>query len=137
VRTVPHRLRVLDDRVLRVLEDRVLRVLEDVVLRVLEDRVLRVLEDRVLRVLEDRVLRVLEEGEMRVLEDRGLRKIFGSTTDQVSGEWRRLHKEKHNDLNSSPDIIRVIKPRRITWVGHVACMGERRGTGFSYGNLQL
>jgi hypothetical protein len=88
---------------------------------------LRVLEDRVLRVLGYRVLRVLGDRVLRVLEDRVLRKIFGSTRDEVSGEWRRLHKEKHNDLIFSPDIIRVIKSRRITWVGHVACMRERRG----------
>ena len=53
-----------------------------------------------------------------------LKKIGGSRRDKVPGEWRRLHNEKYNDLNSS-DIIRVIKSRRITWVGHVASMGER------------
>jgi len=66
---------------------------------------------------------------LRVLEDRVLR--VG-----IRGEWRRLHDKKHNDLNSSPDIMRVIKSRRITWVGHVACMGEIRGTGLSQGNLK-
>jgi hypothetical protein len=70
-----------------------------------------------------------------VCEDRVLRKVFGPTRDEIPGGWRRLHKEKHNDLNSSPDIMRAIKSRKITWVGHVACMGERRGTGFSEGNL--
>ena len=45
----------------------------------------------------------------------------------MTGEWRKLDNEELNDLYSSPDIVRVIKSRRIRWTGHVACMGERRG----------
>ena len=55
-----------------------------------------------------------------------LRRIFGFKTDEVTGEWRRLH-NKLRDLQSSPNIICVIKLRRMRWTGHVACMGETRG----------
>ena len=55
-----------------------------------------------------------------------LRRIFGPRRDEVTGEWRRLHKEELNDLYSSPNIARVIKSRRMRWVGHVARMGEER-----------
>ena len=58
----------------------------------------------------------------------------GPRRDEVMGEWRRLHKEKLNDLYSSPNIVRVIKSRRMRWAGHVACMGEERGcTGCWWG----
>ena len=56
-----------------------------------------------------------------------LRRIFGPRRDEVTGEWRRLHNEELNDLYSSPNIVRVIKSRRMRWAGHVACMGEERG----------
>jgi len=56
-----------------------------------------------------------------------LRRIFGSRRDEVTGEWRRLHNEEINDLYSSPNIVRVIKSRRVRWAGHVARMGEERG----------
>jgi len=53
-----------------------------------------------------------------------LRKIFGPKRDEVTGEWRKLHNDKLNDLYSSPHIIRVINSRRIRCVGHVARMGR-------------
>jgi hypothetical protein len=68
-----------------------------------------------------------EEHRLKVFENRVLRGIFGSKRDGVTGEWRRLHNEELNGLCSSPDIIRVIKSRRMRWAGHVARMGEGRG----------
>jgi hypothetical protein len=62
-----------------------------------------------------------------VFENRVLRRIFGPKRDEVTGEWGRLHDEELNDLYSSPNIIRVIKSRRMRWAGHVARMGEGRG----------
>ena len=56
-----------------------------------------------------------------------LRRIFGSKRDDVTGEWRRLHREELNDLYSSPIVVRVIKSRRMRWVEHVERIGERRG----------
>jgi hypothetical protein len=67
-----------------------------------------------------------EEHRLRVFENSVLRRIFGPKRDEVTGEWRRLHYEELNDLHSSPNIIRVIKLRRMRWSGHVARMGEGR-----------
>ena len=64
---------------------------------------------------------------MRVFENRVLRRIFGPRRDEITGEWRRLHNEELNDLYSSPNIVRVIKLRRMRWAGHVARMGDGRG----------
>jgi len=68
-----------------------------------------------------------EERKLRVFENMVLRRIFGSRRKEVMGEWRRLHNEELNDLYSSPNIVRVIKSRRMRRVKHVARMGEERG----------
>ena len=76
---------------------------------------------------------------MRVFENRVLRRIFGPKGDEVTGGWRKLRNQEFNDLYCSPNIVRVIKWRRMKWAGHVARMGERRGvvyTGFWWGNLR-
>jgi hypothetical protein len=62
-----------------------------------------------------------------VFENRVLRRIFGPKRDEVTGEWRRLHNEELYDLYYSPNVIWVIKSRRMTWAGHTACMGDMRG----------
>jgi hypothetical protein len=59
-----------------------------------------------------------------VFENRVLRGIFGHKRDEVTGEWRKLHNKELHDLYSSPNIMRVIKSRRMKWAGHVSCMGE-------------
>ena len=56
-----------------------------------------------------------------------LRRVFEPTRDEVTGEWGKLHNEKLSDLYSLPNIMRVVKSRRIRWAGHVARMGEGRG----------
>jgi len=72
-------------------------------------------------------LTLREERRLRVFKNRVLRRIFGPRRDEVTEDWRKLHNEEFNDLYSSPNIVRVIKSRRIRWAGHVACMGDRRG----------
>jgi len=67
-----------------------------------------------------------EERKLRVFENMVLRRIFGPRRDEVMGEWRRLHNEELNDFYSSPNIMRVIKSRRIRLAGYVACLGEER-----------
>jgi len=61
-----------------------------------------------------------EERKLRVFENMVLRRIFGRRRDKVTGKLRRLHNEELNDLYSSPNIVRVIKSRRMKWAGHVA-----------------
>jgi hypothetical protein len=70
-------------------------------------------------------LTLREEQRQRVFENRVLRRIFGPKRDEATGEWRRLHNEELNDLYLPPNIIRVIKSRRIRWTGHVARMGGK------------
>ena len=72
-------------------------------------------------------LTLREKRKLRVFENMVLRRIFGPRRDEVTGEKRRLHNEELNDLCSSPNIVRVIKSRRMRWVGHVARMDEERG----------
>jgi hypothetical protein len=66
-----------------------------------------------------------------VFEDRVLRGIFGPKRDEVTGDWRKLHKEGLLNLYKSPSIIRMIKSMRMRWTGHVARMG-RRGIHIRY-----
>jgi hypothetical protein len=69
--------------------------------------------------------------------NRVLRRIFGPKRDEAKGEWRRLHNEELNDMYSSPNIIWVIKSKRMGWAGHVARMGTREvHTGFWWGDLR-
>jgi hypothetical protein len=62
-----------------------------------------------------------------VFENRVLRKVFGPKRDKVTGEWRKLHNEELNDLYSLPNIVQVVKSRRMRWAGHVEQMGEEKG----------
>ena len=80
-------------------------------------------------------LTLREERKLRVFENIVLRRIFGPRRDEVTGEWRRLHNEELNDLYSSPNIVWVIKSRRMRWAGNVARMGEdMRCIGSWWGN---
>jgi hypothetical protein len=67
-----------------------------------------------------------------VFGNRVLKSIFGPRRDEVTGDWRKLHNEELHNLYSSPNIIRMIKSRRMRWAGHVARMGEKRN---AYGIL--
>jgi hypothetical protein len=62
-----------------------------------------------------------------VFENRVLRRVFGPKRDAVTGGWRKLHSEEPSDLYILPNLVRMVKPRRMRWVGHVGRMGERRG----------
>ena len=73
------------------------------------------------------VAQLREEPRLRLFENRVLRRIFGTKRDEVRGEWRKLHNEELDYLYRSPNIVRVIKSRRMRWVGHVARMREWRG----------
>ena len=61
-----------------------------------------------------------------MFENRVLRRLFGLKRDEVTGEWRKLHNEELSDLYSLPNIVRVVKSKRMRWAGHVARMGEGR-----------
>jgi hypothetical protein len=68
-------------------------------------------------------LTLKEEHRLRVFKNRVLRRIFGPERDEVTAEWRKLHNQECRDLYSSPSIIKIIKSRRMRWVGHVARIG--------------
>jgi len=70
-------------------------------------------------------------------KNRILRKVFGPKREKVTGYWGKLHKEEFSDLYSLPNIVPVVKSRRLSWAGHVARMarGELR-TGFWWGSLR-
>ena len=60
-------------------------------------------------------------------ENRVLRRIYGAKKDEVTGEWKKPYNEELSDLYSSPNIVRVIRSRRMRWAGHVVRMGDSRG----------
>jgi hypothetical protein len=68
-----------------------------------------------------------EERRLRVFENRVLRRIFRPKRDEVREEWMKLHNAELNDLYPSPNIVRVIKSRRMRWAGHLTRMWEMRG----------
>jgi hypothetical protein len=71
-----------------------------------------------------------------MFENSVLRRIFGPKRDEVTGEWRKLHDDELNDLYCSPNIVRVIKSRRVGWARRVARMRRREEyTGFWWGKL--
>jgi hypothetical protein len=72
-------------------------------------------------------LTLREERRLRIFENRVLRRVFGPKRDEVTGEWRKLHNEELSDLYPLPNIVRVVKSRRMRWAGHVTCIGEGRG----------
>jgi hypothetical protein len=75
-------------------------------------------------------VKLKENHKLRVFKNRVLRRTFGSSRNEVMEEWSKLHSGELYNLYSSPTIIRQIKSRRMSWVGHVACMGEKSVQGF-------
>jgi hypothetical protein len=71
-------------------------------------------------------LKLREEHQLKVFENKVLRRLFGPKRDEVTGEWRKRHNEELRDLYFSPNIIRIIKPRRMKWTDHVPRIGEKR-----------
>ena len=72
-----------------------------------------------------------------MFDSRVLRRKFGPKRDEVTREWRNLHNEELNDLYCSPNIVRVIKSRRMRWAGHLAHMGRGEPYAeFWWGNLK-
>ena len=61
-----------------------------------------------------------------MFENRVLRRVSGPKREEVTGEWRKLHNEELSDLYSLPNIVRVVKSRRMRWAGHVAHMWQGR-----------
>ena len=78
-----------------------------------------------------------EEPRLMVFENRVLRRVFGPKSDEVTEEWRILHNEELGDLYYLPNVVRVVKSRRMRWAGHVAPMGRGEVcAGFSFANLR-
>jgi hypothetical protein len=76
-------------------------------------------------------LTLREEHRLRVFENRVLRRIFGPKGDEMTGDWRKMHNEELHNLQSSPNIIIMIKSTRMRWAGHVARIGGiRMHTGY-------
>jgi hypothetical protein len=72
-------------------------------------------------------LTLREERRLKVFENGVLRRIFVPKGDEVTGQWRKIHKEELNDLYCSPNIVLVIKSRTMKWAEHVAWMEEGKG----------
>ena len=70
-------------------------------------------------------LTLREQRRLRVFENRVLRRVFGPKRDEVTGERRKLHNEELSDLYALPNIVRVVKSKRLRWAGHVVLMGGR------------
>jgi hypothetical protein len=71
----------------------------------------------------------MKQHKLRVIQNRVLRRVFGPKREEVARGWRRLHNEELHNLYTSPCLIRMIKSRRVRWVGHVARM---RGMRYAY-----
>ena len=76
---------------------------------------------------ETQTLTLREEKRLQVFENKVLRKIFGPKRDNQTGEWRRLHNRELHNLYGKPDIIRIVKSRRLRLAEHVTRMGNERG----------
>jgi len=63
---------------------------------------------------------------LRVLENSGLRRIFGTEKEEVAGDWRRLHNEELHNSYASPNVVRMVKSRRMRWARHAVCVREMR-----------
>ena len=72
-------------------------------------------------------LTLREEKRLQVFESKVLRKIYGSKRDDETGEWRRLHNGELHELYGKPDVMRIVKSRRLQWAGHVTRMGNEKG----------
>jgi hypothetical protein len=84
-----------------------------------------------------KITKLMEEHRLRVFENRVLRRIFGPKRDEVTVEWRKLYNKDLHNLYSSPNIVRVVKSRRMRWAEHVAWMGRKEVCiGFWWGNLR-
>jgi hypothetical protein len=76
------------------------------------------------------------EHVLRVFESRMLRKIIGLTTDVITGYWSRLHTEQLHDFCSSPNIVGVIRSRRVRWAGFVSGTEQNCKQGFGGGKAR-